>query len=73
MDDLHTSQEVGVGLGIKDLDKFGKTLHLRSLWHLWDAQERLWKSLLRYHDKIDRALFFALTHISVGNGDNTPF
>jgi hypothetical protein len=31
------------------------------------------ESLLRYHDKTDIDLFFASTHISVGNGENTPF
>jgi hypothetical protein len=29
--------------------------------------------LLRHHDKADRALFFASTVISMGDGKNTPF
>jgi hypothetical protein len=61
------------GLGIKDLDKFGRALRLRWLWHGWDSLDRPWKHLLRHHDKTDRALFFASMVISVGDGRNTPF
>jgi hypothetical protein len=53
MEELHTPQEVGGGggLGIKDLDKFGRALRLRWLWHSWDAQERPWKA---YYDIMTR-------------------
>jgi hypothetical protein len=61
------------GLGIKDLDRFGRALRLRWLWHYWDIVDRPWKSLLCFFDKTDRALFFVSTVISVGNGCNTPF
>jgi hypothetical protein len=35
--------------------------------------DRLWKGLLKFHDKTDRALFFVSTVINIGNGRNTPF
>jgi hypothetical protein len=52
------------GLGIKDLDKFGRALYVRWLWFSWDTQARPWKKLLKFHDKSDRALFFASTVIT---------
>jgi hypothetical protein len=61
------------GLNIKDLDKFGRALHLCFLWFSWDTQARPWKKLLKFHDKMDRALFFASTVITVGDGAITPF
>jgi hypothetical protein len=30
----------GGGLGIKDLDKFGRALRLRWLWYNWDIIDR---------------------------------
>jgi hypothetical protein len=53
----------GGGLGIKDLDKFGRALRMR-----W-----FWKHLLRLKDPIDKALFFNSTYISTENGEDTPF
>jgi hypothetical protein len=61
------------GLGIKDLDRFGRVLRLQWLWHNWDVIDRPWKNLIKFHDKTDKALFFASTVINVGNGKNTPF
>lgn len=61
------------GLGIKDLDKFGRALRLRWLWHNWDQCDRPWKQLLKYRDKTDRDLFFASTFFTIGNGKDTPF
>lgn len=42
------------GLGIKDLDKFGRALRLRWLWHKWDTTERPWKKLLKVSNHLDR-------------------
>jgi hypothetical protein len=61
------------GLGIKDLNKFGRPLRLRWLWHQWDLKEKPWKQLLKVSDQKDRQLLFASTTMQVGNGKNTPF
>jgi hypothetical protein len=58
---------------MKDLDKFGRALRLCWLWFSWDTQARPWKKLLKFRDKTDRALFFASTVITVGDGAITPF
>jgi hypothetical protein len=60
------------GLGIKDLEKFGRALWLRWLWHNWDHNDRPLKQLLQITDDTDRQLFFASTIIIVGDGKNTP-
>jgi hypothetical protein len=56
------------GLGIKDLDKHSRALRLRWMWYNWDAVDRPWKNLLKIRDKTDRALLFASTVITVGDG-----
>jgi hypothetical protein len=61
------------GLGIKDLDKFGRALRLRWLWHNWDQVDKPWKHLIKVFDHSDRQLFFSSTLIMVGNGRDTPF
>jgi hypothetical protein len=61
------------GLGIKDLEKFSRSLRLRLLWHNWDIQDRPWKHLLRITDHIDRNLFFSSTVVHIGDGRNTLF
>lgn len=58
---------------IKDLDKFGRALRLRWLWHRWDQCDRPWKALLKQQDQSDRDLFFASTYVIIGNGKDTPF
>lgn len=60
------------GLGIKNLDHFGRALRLRWLWHSWDRTERPWKHLLKHHDKVDRELFFTSTTIEIGDGKKHP-
>jgi hypothetical protein len=61
------------GLGIKDIENFGRSLRLRWLWNSWDTQPRQWKYLLHIQVPTDRALFFASTYIHVGDGKNAPF
>jgi hypothetical protein len=70
---IYTRPKKYGGLGIKDLEKFGKALRLRWLWFHWDTKERSWKHLLKIRDPIDRQLFFASTEIQVGDGKGTPF
>jgi hypothetical protein len=42
----------GGGLGIKDLGRYGRALHLRWLWKNWDESDQLWKLLSRCCDKL---------------------
>lgn len=60
-------------LGIKDLDKFGRALRLRWMWHMWDYTDKPWKKLLKFQDTTDRQLFFASAYVDIGDGKNTPF
>ncbi|KAL6613961.1 hypothetical protein ACP70R_036231 [Stipagrostis hirtigluma subsp. patula] len=61
------------GLGIKDLDKYGRSLRLRWFWNMCSAVDRPWKSVIKLTNKADRSLFFASTVFQVGNGKRTPF
>jgi hypothetical protein len=60
------------GLG-KDLEKFGRAIRLRWMWHKWDCKERHWKHLLKIHDPIDKELLFSSTFIQIGDDKCTPF
>jgi hypothetical protein len=71
--DVCTRPKKWGGLGIKDLEKFGRALRLHWFWFNWDAKDRPWKDLLRIHDQIDRALFFTSTVITIGDGKSTLF
>jgi hypothetical protein len=55
------------------LEKFGRALILRWLWHSWDHRDRPWKHLLKIYDPVDMQLFFCSTIITGGDGRNTPF
>jgi hypothetical protein len=61
------------GLGIKDLEKFGRALRFHWLWYNWDSKDRPWKHLLKVTDATVRNLFFCSTTMQVGNGKKTPF
>jgi hypothetical protein len=61
------------GLGIKELNKFSRSLRLKWLWYNWDHQQKPWKHLLKITDQTDRSLFFTSTVMIVGDGKNTPF
>jgi hypothetical protein len=60
-------------LGIKDLERYGIALRIRWLWYNRDDQDHPWKHLIKWHDKTGRALFFASTVITIGNGKDIPF
>jgi hypothetical protein len=49
-------RELG-GLGIKDLEKFGRALILKWLWYGWDNVEKPWKHILKIDDYTERQLF----------------
>ena len=61
------------GLGIKDLNCFGRALRLRWLWMEWDYVQRPWKGTPVPCDDSDRALFQACTKITIGDGCSAKF
>ena len=56
------------GLGVFDLENFGRALRLRWLWMSWQQPPRPWVGLDLPCDKQDRALFSMATIITVGDG-----
>jgi hypothetical protein len=61
------------GLGIKDLDCFGRALRLRWLWHQWDGEQKPWDGLELPIAEEDTALFNAATVVLLGNGNRACF
>lgn len=61
------------GLGIIDLEKFGRALRLRWLWFEWDERQRQWKGLQLPIDDEDKLLFRAATRVTLGNGRKASF
>jgi hypothetical protein len=61
------------GLGILDLEKFGRALRLRWLWQEWVAPEKLWVGLETPNDDTDRQLFNAATEVTIGDGRRASF
>lgn len=61
------------GLGVLDLENFGRALRIRWPWNQWTGPERPWEgSELLCNDK-DMALFWAATTVTIGNGMKTSF
>lgn len=58
------------GLGITDLDKFGRALRLRWLWYEWTETSRPWVGFGTPCDAMNRILFNASTVITIGNRKN---
>lgn len=65
-------KELG-GLGIKDLEKFGKALRQRWLWHNWNQVDKSWKGLQVPCTKEERNLFAENARIQIGDGKSTLF
>lgn len=61
------------GLGIKNLECYGRALRLRWLWFQWDDTDRPWKGSATPCVGSDFALFEACTKITVGDGSKTLF
>ena len=61
------------GLGIKDLERFGRALRLRWLWFEWTSPEKPWAGADLPVDDTDRALFAAATRVQVQNGRKALF
>jgi hypothetical protein len=61
------------GLGIHDLNHFGRALRQRWFWYWWTDDAKSWQGLsLPCHDE-DRALFQASTKIKLRNGKKASF
>ena len=61
------------GLGIKEMQAFGRALRLRWEWFRWTDSERPWIGTETPCDKVDRDLFSACTTIHLGNGEIARF
>jgi hypothetical protein len=61
------------GLGIRDLEKFGRGLRIRWLWFQWKCPDKPWCRLNLPVDEVDRALFAATTRVMVHNGKTAKF
>ena len=65
-------KELG-GLGIFDVEKFGRALRLRWPWYAWTEPDRPWHGMALPCDKKDMALFRASTEIVLGDGATCSF
>jgi len=61
------------GLGILDLEKFGRALRLRWLWQDWTDESKPWTGSELPYNKDDRLLFNASTTITIGDGAKARF
>lgn len=61
------------GLGVPDLDKFGRALRLRWLWQEWVEDSKPWLGFELPCNDVDRLLFNASIIITVGDGAKTRF
>lgn len=61
------------GLGVIDLESFGRALHLRWLWFSWTRPDKPWVGSELPVDDTDRALFAAATKVTVNNGNLASF
>lgn len=61
------------GLGVLDLERFGRALRLWWLWYEWKDPDRPWVGTVIPCDAVDRQLFRASTVVQVGNGRNARF
>jgi hypothetical protein len=61
------------GLGVLDLDKFGRALRLRWLWREWSTDNKPWSGLEVSCPKMDCLLFNASTTVTIGNGKKARF
>lgn len=61
------------GLGITNLELFGRSLRLRWLWQEWTAVNKPWQGSSLPCDETDKQLFRASTTITLGNGNKSKF
>ncbi|WVZ88969.1 hypothetical protein U9M48_035436 [Paspalum notatum var. saurae] len=61
------------GLGIINLELFGRALRRLRLWFEWKCPEKPWVGMELPIDDTDRALFAAATRVMVNNGQRAKF
>ncbi|XP_040384518.1 uncharacterized protein LOC107305206 [Oryza brachyantha] len=61
------------GLGMLNLEKFTRALRLRWLWHEWSDPAKPWVGMDTPCDEMDRALFEAVSKITIGDGNTIRF
>jgi hypothetical protein len=61
------------GLGIADLERFGRALRMRRLWCQWKQSDKPRCNSELPIDDVDRALFAAAMSVNVWNGRTTRF
>lgn len=61
------------GLGIPDLENFGRALRLRWLWQEWVDESRPWAGAELPCNETDRLLFNSSTIITIGDGAKARF
>jgi hypothetical protein len=61
------------GLGLPDLDKFGRALRLRWLWQDWVDDSKPWAGAELPCNELDRLLFNASTKVTIGDGEKARF
>jgi hypothetical protein len=61
------------GLGIHDLEKFRRALHLCWLWQDWVEESKPWAGVELPCNKLDRLLFKASTEVTIGDGEKSRF
>jgi hypothetical protein len=61
------------GLGIHELNRFGRALRQRWLWYRWMDDSKPWQGMALPCDAQDWALFQASTEIKLGNGKKPSF
>ena len=61
------------GLGVPDLEIFGRALRLRWLWQEWTEDSKPWIGMDLSCSHIDRLLFNASTTVTIGDGAKASF
>ena len=61
------------GLGVLDLEMFGRALRLRWLWYQWEEVDRPWVGGAIPVNEVDKQLFRACTRVQLGNGGTAQF
>jgi hypothetical protein len=61
------------GLGITDLERFGRSVRIHWLWYQWKHPKKPWCNSELPLDKIDETLFALATRVHVYNGKTARF